>query len=117
MTLFRKLNILPVACQNILFLMFTVDNQKSYPTNTYVHDTETRNRNYLHLPSVSLSCVQKGVFYSGAKLFNNLPENKQNLRNDKKDFKNTLYGYLIQHSFYSINEFLEHKIDGDDISA
>ena len=116
--LFRKLNILPVVCQYILSLtLFIVDNQESYPTNAYVRGIETRNRNHLHLPSVSLSCVQKGVFYSGARLFNNLPENIQNLRKDKKGFKNTLYGYLIEHSFYSINEFLEHKTDRNNISA
>ena len=110
--LFKKLNILPVACQYILSLMlFTVDNQESYPTNAYVHGLVTRNKNNLYLPTVSLSCIQKGFSYSGTKLFNKLPKNIQNHRNDKKSFKNKLYRYLNTHSLYSTTEFLEHTID------
>jgi len=56
--LFRKLNILPIACQYISSLMlFIVDNQKDCLTNAYVHDLNTRNKNHLYLPVVSLSCV------------------------------------------------------------
>ena len=41
--LFRKLNILPVACQYILSLMlFMVDNLENYPTNDHVHGLDTR---------------------------------------------------------------------------
>ena len=82
--------------------------------NDYVHGLDTRNKNNIHLPTVSLSCIQKGVSYSGTKLFNKLPESIQNHRNDKKSFKNKLYGYLNTHSFYSITEFLEHTIDRND---
>jgi len=61
-SLLRKLNILPIACQYILSLMlFTVDKQKDLLTNAYVHGLDTRNKNHLYLPVVSLSCVQKGV--------------------------------------------------------
>jgi len=76
--LFRKLNILPIACQYILPLMlFLADNQKDFLTNTYVHGLDTRNKNRLYFPVVSLSCVQEGVSYSGVKIFNSLPSNIQ----------------------------------------
>jgi hypothetical protein len=69
-TLFRKLNILPIACQYVFSLMlFTVDNQKDFLTNACVHGLDTRNKNLLYIPVVSLSCVQKGVSYSGIKFF------------------------------------------------
>ena len=56
--LFRKLYILPISCQCILSLMlFVIDNQKDFLTNAYGSDT--RNKNHLYLPVVSLSCVQK----------------------------------------------------------
>ena len=72
----RKLNILPIACQYTLSLMlFLVDNQKDFLTNEYVHGLDTRNKNHLYFPVVSLSCVQKGVSYSGVKIFNSLPSN------------------------------------------
>ena len=115
-SLFRKLNILPIACQYIFSLMlFIADNQKDFLTNAYLHGIDTRNKNNLYLPIVSLSCVQKGLPYSGVKTFNNLPSNIQSYRNDRKRFKNKLYRYLIIHSFYSITEFLECKIDKDNI--
>ena len=103
----RKLNILPIACQYILYLMlYLVDNQKDFLTNPYVHGLDTSNKNNLHLPIVSLSCVQKGVSYSGIKIFNSLPSNIQSYISDKKLFKSKLYRYLIFQSFYSITEFL-----------
>jgi hypothetical protein len=68
-SLFRKLNILPIACQCILSLiLFIADNQKEFLTNTYVHGLDTRNKNHLYLSIVSLSCVQKGISYSGVKI-------------------------------------------------
>jgi len=74
--LFRKLNILPIACQYTLSLMlFLVDNQKDFLANAYVHGLDTRNINHLYFPVVNLSCVQKGVSYSGVKIFNSLPSN------------------------------------------
>ena len=114
-SLFRKLNILPIACQYILSLMLLiVDNQKDFLTNAYVHGTDTRNKNHLYLRVASLSCVQKGVSLSGIKIFNSLPSNIQSYRNDTKSLKNKLYRYLIIiHSFYSITEFLECKLDKD----
>ena len=70
-SLFRKPKILPIACRYMLSLMlFIVDNQKDFLTNAYVHGLDTRNKNHLYLPVVSLSCFQKGVSCSGVKIFN-----------------------------------------------
>jgi len=50
--LFRKLNILWIACQYILSLMLLiVHNQKDFLTN----GLDIRNKNHLYLPAVSLS--------------------------------------------------------------
>jgi len=114
-SLFRKPNILPTASQYILSLMlFIADNQKDFLTNAHVNGLDTRNKNHLHLPAVSLSCVRKGVSRSGVKIFNSLPSNIQSCRNDRKRFKNKLYRLII-HSFYSITEFLEGKINKDNM--
>jgi len=45
----------------------------------------------------------------------NIISNTQSYRNDRKRLKNKLYRYLISHSFYSSTEFLECKIDKDNI--
>ena len=74
--LFKKLNILPVPSRYILSLMlFLIENQQDFLTSAYVHDFDTRNKNHLYLPALSLSYVQKGVLYSRSKIFNNLPSN------------------------------------------
>jgi hypothetical protein len=113
--LFKKLNILPVACQYILSLMlFIVDNLEDFQTNAYIQDLDTRDKNQLRLPMANFSCV-KGVAYCGIKILNNLPSHIQIHRNYRKKFKTKLYGYLITHSFYSITEFLECKTDMKDI--
>jgi hypothetical protein len=56
-------------------MLFIVDNQKDFLRNAYALGLDTRNKNHLYLPVVSLSCVQKGVSYSGVKIFNSLPSN------------------------------------------
>jgi len=113
-SLFRKLIILPIACQYILSLMlFIEDNQKDFLINAYIQELDTRNINHLYLHV--LSCVQKGVSFSGVKTFNSLPSNIQSYRNDRKRFEKKLYRYRIIHFFYSTTEFLEWKIDKDNI--
>jgi hypothetical protein len=91
-SLFRKLNILPIACQYILSLMFfLIDNQKDFLTNACIHTLDKRKKNLLYIPVLILPCVQKGVSYSGIKIFNSLPSNIQSYRNEWKRFKNKLY--------------------------
>jgi hypothetical protein len=72
--LFKKFNILPVPSPYILSLMlFIIENQQDFHTSACVHGLDARNKNHLYLPSLSLTCVQKGVLYSGIEIFNNLP--------------------------------------------
>jgi hypothetical protein len=51
---------------------------------------------------------QRGVYYSGAQLFNILPKSIIALKNDKRHFRLVLRKYLQDNSFYSIEEFAEH---------
>jgi len=44
-------------------------------------------------------------------IYNSLPSNILNLKNDRKQFKNELYRYLLNKSFYSVKEFLEFSRD------
>jgi hypothetical protein len=47
----------------------------------------------------------KGIYFTGIKVFNNLPQSIKNLSNDTKQFKSALKNYLHAHSFYSIDEY------------
>jgi hypothetical protein len=60
----------------------------------------TKQKYNYHLPSSNLSLYQKGVYFTGMKVFNNIKD----LSNDTKQFKSVLNNYLHAHSFYSIDE-------------
>jgi hypothetical protein len=107
--LFRKLEILPVPCVYLFSLMtFVANNLDKFQTNHSVYITGTRRNDHLHLPSACLSSYQRGVYYSGIKLFNTLPLYITVLKNDKKQFRQALRNYLQTNVFYSIDEFVDH---------
>jgi hypothetical protein len=74
----------------------------------------TRQKYNFHLPSSNLSLYQKGVYFTGIKMLNNLPQSIKNLSNDTKKFKTALKNYLHAQFFYSIDEYFnvnrEYKI-------
>ena len=54
--LFKKLQILPLTSQYILFLlMFVVQNKNLFLTNNENHNLDTRQRNNLYLPQTNLT--------------------------------------------------------------
>jgi hypothetical protein len=69
----------------------------------------TKNKECLHKPFTHLTSFQKGVYYSGVKLFNSLLKNIVDKKHDKKLSKIVLRSYLLDYSFYSVNEFLEQN--------
>ena len=72
-----------------------------------VHNLNTRTKNNLHLPSLNLSTVQKGVLYSGSSLFNILPSQIKCLSGDLKLFKRKLKSFLLWNVLYSLDEFYQ----------
>jgi hypothetical protein len=100
----KKFNILPLASEFLLSLLsFVVDNMEKFQTNSDSHSISTRYRYNLHVPNSNLSKYQKGVYYYGIKLFNNIPPNVKNLSHNIKMFKRSLKEYLLSHS-YSVEE-------------
>jgi len=72
--LFKQLRILPLPSQYIFsILLFVVTNKKLFQLNSQVHNIHTRYNDNLHLLSTGLTLVQKGVAYSGCKIYNHLP--------------------------------------------
>jgi hypothetical protein len=62
------------------------------------------------MPTLKLSLFQKGVYYSGSKIFNHLPYFIKNLASNVKIFKTTLKNFLMTTSFYTVDEFLMDNI-------
>jgi hypothetical protein len=72
--LFKKLQILPLTSLYILsLLMFVVQNKNFFSTNNENYNLDTRQRNNLYLPQANLTTYQKGAYYPGIKIFNDLP--------------------------------------------
>jgi len=104
--LFKKLQILPLFSQYIFsLLMFVVKNRELFKLNSDIHHIGTRHNNDLHLPSTHLNLFQKGVYYSGIKIYNHHPLSIKDLSHDIKCFKRALKGFIQLNSFYSLEEY------------
>jgi len=78
--LFKKLNVIPLHSQYILsLLLFVVQNIEEFTSNSEVHSINTHHKSDLYPPSIKLTKYQRGVYYSGIKIFNYLPQNIKNL--------------------------------------
>jgi hypothetical protein len=83
-------------------MLFIIDNSNNFHTGSEIHGLHTRSKNHLFIPVANLTSVQKGITYSGIKIYNSLPISILNHRNDRKKFKNELSRYLLNNSFYSV---------------
>ena len=79
--------------------MFTVNNLYNFQTNPVVHGMNTRAKHQPHRPTVNLSCVRKGVFYSRNNTFNSLSPYILKLKQYKPKFKLVLRQCLFAHTF------------------
>jgi hypothetical protein len=90
-------------------LMFVVRNRNFYQTNDNIHHINTRQFGMLHIPSVRLSSIKRGVLYSSIMVFNNLPQNLQKMSNNTLIFKCMLKSFLTANAFYSMDEYITAK--------
>jgi hypothetical protein len=106
--LFKHLGILPIPSVYLYSLMmFVVNNLDKFQLNNSVHGINTRSKEHLQSPVTHLSAYQRGVYYTGVRLFNRLPTNILTMKHDKNLFRLALHSYLLEHCFYSVNEFID----------
>jgi hypothetical protein len=86
-------------------LLFVWKNRKLFSINHDAHNLQTRQRSNLYLPTSTLTLYQKGVYFAGIKLFNNLPLEIKEIIGIHKQFKISLRRYLITHCFYDLKEY------------
>jgi hypothetical protein len=65
----------------------------------------SRHGSDLHYPAYNLTKAQKGVSYSGIKVYNNLPHNIKSLSNNPNKFKPALRSFPFVGYFYSLDEY------------
>jgi hypothetical protein len=96
----KKLQILPLPCEYIFSSWhFLINNLEHFQTNSAIH-CNTRNKHHLQRPTANLTYFQKITYYSGIKIFNNLPASLRILMNENAKFKIVLKQYLNTYSFY-----------------
>jgi hypothetical protein len=104
--LFKKWNILPLQSQyKYSILQFITKNKDQFSPNSHRHTINTRHNNNLYVPVANWTLYQKGVYYSGIKIFSHLPTTIKNLSDDKNKFQIALRKFLLPNSFYSLEEY------------
>jgi hypothetical protein len=92
-------------------MLFIIDNSNNFGAGLEIYGLHTRSKNQLLLPIANLTSVQKEITYSAIKIYNSLPNSILNYSNDRKQFKNELYRYILNNLFYYVKEFLEFSRD------
>jgi hypothetical protein len=106
--LYSQLQILTLPAQYIFSLvMFVIKRNEVFKPNSQIHDLNTCSKYMPHFPTTSLTLLQKGVLYSGIKIFNHLPVHIRASSNNVKQFKRKLKNLLLEQSLYSIDEFYQ----------
>ena len=89
--------------------MFVVNNRNLFLDNTELYTIKTRNSYNLHPPLSQLTKYQKGVHYTGIRVFSHLPTSIKSIANETKMFKKTLKRFLLDNSLYFIDEYFHFK--------
>ena len=98
--LFKELYILPLKSQFILSLLtFVSNNKEQYFTSSEIHNINTRHTSNLHLPRTHLNIYEKGVYFSGIKIFNSLPRDSKSFIDNPRTFKKAVKKFYVQTPF------------------
>jgi len=93
----KKLKNLPLMSQYVLsLLIFVVNNRDQFLINSEFHNINTTHSSYVHLPLANVDIYQRGVYYSGIKIFNSLPFNVTNISDNPRTFKMALKFFIYQ---------------------
>jgi len=108
--LFKKLNILPLMSQYIITLLkFVSNNREQYFANSKIHNINTRHTSNLHLPRLHFNIYQKGVYYSGIKIFSSLPWDIKTYIDNSRTSKKAVKKFLYTNAFCSLNEYYDNN--------
>jgi len=104
--LFKTLNILPLPC---LYISETVceikSNMEKMKHNKEIHDHCTCQKSGLHTQFCRTTLFKNNSANMGIKFYNKLPYAIKKL-NKMQEFKKRLKFFLMQHTFYSLKEYI-----------
>ena len=108
--LFKNLKILPLMSQYIFSItMFIIKHKDQLTVNSEIHNINTRQHLNLHQPAPNLTGFKHGIYYSGVKIYNNLPFYIKQLSDDPRTSELKLKNFLYYHSYYSLEEYFQHQ--------
>jgi hypothetical protein len=84
-------------------------NRNEFILNSEIHGLNTRQQSNLHQPLANLRKYQKGIYYLGTKVYNNLPPHIKDVSHYLKKFEAQLKQFLQLHSVYSLQEYFRYK--------
>jgi hypothetical protein len=90
-------------------LMFVVQNKNFFSTNKESRNIDTRHRNNLYLSQANRTIHQKGAYYLGIIIFNNLTLEIKTVADNQKKFKLALKFFLYTYTFYTMEQYLTHS--------
>jgi hypothetical protein len=106
---FKEMTILSLCSEYINSLMqYVVNNRDLFTRSAEVYNKGTR-PNINAFPQVSLTKVQKEVYYSGIKIYNHLPKTLKQVSRDQKSFVPASKRFMYVNSFYSVEEYFSYK--------
>jgi len=74
-----------------------------------IHSVHTRFKTNLHPPIANLAKFQKGVYYSGIKIFKNLSHGIKDLANEITLFQIALKRFFLINSFHNSEEYFNYQ--------
>jgi hypothetical protein len=86
-------------------LIFVSNNKEHHFKNFEIYNIYTRHTSNLHLTMTHLNIYQRGVYYSGIKIFSSIPQDIKTYIDNLRTFKKTVKKFLYTNSFYSLNEY------------
>jgi len=84
-----------------------IRNKIQFLINSEIYHTNIRHHANLHQPSKNVTKYQKGVYCLGVMVFNMLPPYIKTESDNPWKFKVVLQKFLLDNSFYSLEEYFE----------
>ena len=104
--LFKDLNILPLPCLYISEVVYRVkSNWEQVKQNEETHDHYTCQKADFHTQFCRTTLYRSSCENAGIKLFNKLPNTIKRIERPQ-EFKRRLQYFLMQHVFYSVDEYM-----------
>jgi hypothetical protein len=106
--IFKGYNILTVACLYILEIVCYVKKcTDSLEQNVHFHNYDTLRKLDLHVQFCNTDLFRRSAVNTRIRLCNKVPDHIHKLEKNKL-FERELRSFLLQHAFYSVDEFISY---------